>query len=99
MKEFLLGGLIALLICSAFTFVMVKENELRERQVYKVEYFDLNNDKQIVFSNDVSTSKGTVTFKIINSDQYKTIGGRFEVTNFKRMTLKEMKKYEFPKNK
>ncbi|WP_088363793.1 hypothetical protein [Bacillus cereus] len=99
MKEFLLGGSLALLLCSVLLFAILKENELRERQVYKVEYFDLNNDKQIVYSENVSTNEGSVTFKLMNSDQYKTIGGRFEITNFKKMTLKEMKEYKFPSNK
>lgn len=69
------------------------------KQVYRIEYIDIDNKKQIVYSSNFDKEDGSITYKEVNSSEYKTISSRFEIEPYKRLTYKEMEKYEFPKDK
>ncbi|SME49324.1 hypothetical protein BACERE00183_04283 [Bacillus cereus] len=69
------------------------------KQVYKIEYIDINNQKQIIYADTYRTDDGYITYKKVNHSEYKTISGRIEIEPYKRLTYKEMEKHEFPQNK
>ncbi|MEG7883057.1 hypothetical protein [Bacillus paranthracis] len=91
------GGLALVLFSLLFICLCVHDNN-SPKQVYKIEYIDINNKKQIVYSYNFDREDGSITYNEVNSSEPKTISGRFEIEPYKRLTYKEMEKYEFPKD-
>ncbi|WP_242288852.1 MULTISPECIES: hypothetical protein [unclassified Bacillus cereus group] len=96
--DIILGGLACVLIISLAVALGI-DNHNSPKQVYKIEYIDINNQKQIIYTDTYRTDDGYITYKEVNHSEYKTISGRIEIEPYKRLTYKEMEKHEFPQNK
>ncbi|MES5837541.1 hypothetical protein [Bacillus cereus group sp. MG11] len=97
-KDIILGALTLVLLVLLFVCLGVQDY-YSPKQVYKIEYIDINNQKQIIYADTYRTDDGYITYKEVNHSEYKTISGRIEIEPYKRLTYKEMEKHEFPKNK
>lgn len=97
-KDIILGALTLVLLVLLFVCLGVQDY-YSPKQVYRIEYIDIDNKKQIVYSCNFDKEDGSITYKEVNGSEYKTISGRYEIEPYKRLTYKEIEKHEFPKNK